>query len=105
MSRHLASANGQRGAKAQPAGRFAGSAGRPGITASGSSRDVSMDGTAASSARVYGCRACAARSAAGRSSTIRPAYMTSTRSQTCPTTVMSWLMNSSAAVAGSPGST
>ena len=33
------------------------------------------------------------RSAAGRSSTIRPAYMTRTRSQTWRTTVMSWLIS------------
>ena len=55
-----------------------------------------MSGTAASSARVYGCRARVRSSAAGRSSTMRPAYMTSTRSQTSATTVMSWLISNSA---------
>ncbi len=37
-----------------------------------------------------------ARSAAGRSSTTRPAYITITRSQTSPTTVTSWLISTSA---------
>ena len=55
-----------------------------------------MSGTAASSARVYGWRAFVASSAAGRSSTIRPAYITSTRSQISATTETSWLMSSSA---------
>ena len=51
-SRQWSSASGQRAAYAQPAGTSAGSTGRPGMTASGRSRSVSMSGTAATSARV-----------------------------------------------------
>ena len=95
-ARHCASASGHRAAYAHPSGSCAGSTGRPAIVASGRWRCVSMSGTAASSARVYGCFAAVARSAAGRSSTMRPAYITSTRSQTSATTETSWLIRSRA---------
>ncbi len=68
----------------------------PGSPPAVASRSVCMSGTAATSARVYGWRAAVLSSAAGRSSTIRPAYMTRTRSQTWLTTATSWLISTMA---------
>ena len=102
---HPACVVGERAARGERAAGRQCAPGRPAVRGSrraAGPRSVSMDGTAASSARVYGCRASVSRSAAGRSSTIFPAYMTSTRSQTCPTTVMSWLISSSATSSARP---
>ena len=49
-------------------------------------------GSAASSPVVYGCCGCANSSPDGASSTLRPAYMTITRSATSATTPRSWVM-------------
>ena len=81
-----------------PSGTWSGSGGRPGITASGSSRSVPRSTVVASSARVYGCWA---GLPVGRSSTTRPAYITSIRSHVWETTAMSWLMSRIAAPSAS----
>ena len=49
-------------------------------------------GTADSSASVYGWRGLAYRSLAGAISTMRPRYITATRSLMCSTTLRSWAM-------------
>ena len=72
--------NEQRGWKGQPGGASNGCTGLPGMTGSRSSGS-SIRGRAASSADVYGCSGRANSSLVGCRSTIRPAYMTSTRSQ------------------------
>ena len=87
-------AAGQRGANTQPEGRAPGGGTRPGIASS--SRRAAMSGIAPISLRVYGCAGSAKSAFTGPSSTMRPAYMTSTRWARAATTARSWLTYSAA---------
>src|SRR5438876_122285 len=88
-----ATATGQRGRKEQPSGRRSTSGGSPGRPP-GLRRDARSPilGWAAASAAVYGCRGAVNTSPAGPSSTIRPAYITTSRSQVEVSTERSWLI-------------
>ena len=68
--------------------RRSGSAGRRRPRAPSSARCGASRGTARSRPCVYGCRGFANSSSVGAVSTIRPRYMTATRSQTWRTTAM-----------------
>ena len=81
----------QRGLNAQPAGSFARSSGSPGMPIS-ISTVVSTRGTEASRPRVYGWLGAAKHASIGARSTMRPPYMTCTRSQNSATTPRSWVI-------------
>ena len=81
----------QRGLNAQPAGSFARSSGSPGMPVS-ISTVVSTRGTEASRPRVYGWLGAAKHALIGARSTMRPPYMTCTRSQNSATTPRSWVI-------------
>ena len=78
MRGHTRITSGQRGWKRQPLGGSIRFGGAPGIEWRAV---VSSEIVERSSSRVYGCAGSAKSSRAGPSSTIRPAYMTATRSQ------------------------
>ena len=79
---------GQRGWKRQPLGRRIGLGGSPTTAAAVETRPGTSFGTARSRPCVYGWRASVNSSSVGAVSTIRPRYMTATRSQTWRTTAM-----------------
>ena len=89
FSRQASITNSQRGAKWHPWGREPGEGARPGIPTSRLAPD--RCGIAAVSRRVYGWAASWKSSWTRPSSTMRPAYMTATRSARVPTTARSWL--------------
>src|SRR5690606_30031178 len=86
---------GQRERNRHPAGKEAGSGGSPRRTTRSRrrSRRGSAGGTASSSARVYGWAGSPYTLPTGPLSTMRPAYMTATRSARCWTTPRSWVTN------------
>jgi hypothetical protein len=86
-----ASATGQRGWNGQPPGGATGEGGSPESGDGGGARGSSL-GIAASRARVYGWRAPPKISSTVPVSTIRPQYITATRSATCRTTARSCAM-------------
>ena len=79
---------GQRGWNRHPGGIFVGSGGSPSRT--GRSMPPAS-GTTSSRARVYGCRGRRSTSSVGPSSTIRPRYITATRSATVQARPRSWV--------------
>src|SRR5690606_23661072 len=87
------SATGHRGWNVQPGGSADGSGGSP-ARPRGANRDDGspIRGKAADSAAAYGWRAAVYTSAAGPSSTTRPAYITASRSQVSASTARSWLI-------------
>src|SRR3954471_2808560 len=88
------SARGQRGANAQAAGSSASDGTRPGISRSlPCSSAAPGRGIAPSRPIVYGCCGCAYSSRTGASSTLRPAYMTITRSAMSATTPRLWVIS------------
>ena len=89
-SSHSAIANSQRGRNEQPAGRLPGRGGEPAIPCS--SWELSMEGTARISPRVYGCAGLANSSSAAPISISLPEYRTATWSAISATTARSWLM-------------
>ena len=66
---------------------------RPGISAQPPSAAAPGRGIAPSRPIVYGCCGCANSSCTGASSTLRPAYMTSTRSAMSATTPRLWVIS------------
>src|SRR6516165_317667 len=98
--RHRSRANAQRLANTQPAMRCLRFGTTPGISANlvcAAASEAPSLGTALSRPRVYGCRGERNSSATGASSTLRPAYITMTRSATSATTPRSWVMRMMAA--------
>jgi len=85
-------ANAHRGAKRQARGGTRRSGGSPGIEYSSCDLSWSSLGIEASSASVYGWRTLVNSSVVAAVSTLRPAYMTSTRSALPAITPMSWVM-------------
>src|SRR5215472_5792406 len=98
--RHRSRANAQRLANTQPATRCLRFGTTPGISANlvcAAASEAPSLGTALSRPRVYGCRGERNSSATGASSTLRPAYITMTRSAISATTPRSWVMRMMAA--------
>ena len=93
---------GQRGWNRQPVGRRIGLGGSPTTAAASEVRPGTSRGTARSRPCVYGCRGFVNSSAVGAVSTIRPRYITATRSQTWRTTAMLCAMNSIVSPSCSP---
>ena len=87
LARHSSVASSHRNANAQPIGRLPGAGARPGSPTIRSS--TLMSGAAAVRYRVYGCLGAAKISDVGPCSTIRPAYITATRSARLATTARS----------------
>src|SRR5256885_1693814 len=81
-------ASGQRGWNRQPVGRSTGLGGSPTTPTASDTRPGTSRGTAMSRPRVYGWRGFVKSSFVSAVSTIRPRYMTATRSQTWRTTAM-----------------
>ena len=96
-AQHSSVARKQRGAKAQPGGRWARSGGRPAIVCSVSRRGSLRRGTLLSSPTVYGWCGRAKSGLAGPLSTMRPAYMTRMRRHMPATTPRSWVITMTAA--------
>src|ERR1035441_4822260 len=94
LVRHWAVARSDLGANRQPAGGSDRSGGRPPMVSSGCLLSWLSRGIEASSARVYGCRVRRKRAPAAAVSTIRPAYMTWTRSAFPAITPMSCVISS-----------
>ncbi len=90
------SANGQRGAKRQPAGTLPGSGTVPGMAASRRRGPVERRQGGQQALRVGMARGAEQVLAPGASSTSRPAYITATRLTFSATTPRSWLISTSA---------
>ena len=90
--RQRSSAQGQRGWKAQPGGGSSGFGTSP-ATAVRATPVICRSGTASSSIRVYGCCGAPNSRRVGASSTMRPRYMTPTRSAMWWTTARLCEMN------------
>ena len=93
---HKGCARGQRGAKAQPLGSAHSAGTVPGISAK-TARSLAALPSAAPRSKprspsVYGCCGESNRAVTGAVSTIRPAYITATRSAVSATTPRSWVM-------------
>src|SRR4029453_18336118 len=87
-----ASANGQRGLKRQPGGRAKGLGTTPSMAISRSSPSLPSRGIEPRSPNVYGCCGSANSRPTGASSTMRPAYMTTTRWASSSATPRSWVI-------------
>ena len=94
-SRHCGSTCGHRGANAHPGGSRTRLGGWPGIGTKAAAPGTVL-GTHSSSARVYGWWAAANTSVALARSTMRPAYIVSTRSATSAITPRSWVTSTMA---------
>ena len=94
-SRHCGSTCGHRGANAHPGGSRTRLGGWPGIGTKAAAPGTVL-GTHSSSARVYGWWAAVNTSVALARSTMRPAYIVSTRSATSAITPRSWVTSTMA---------
>ena len=87
-------ASAHRGWKRQPFGRSIGLGGSPTTPGAPEARPGTSRGTAWTSPRVYGWRGLSSSSFVSAVSTIRPRYITATRSQTWRTTARLWAIRS-----------